>query len=130
MSNYAKEAAIIEAAEAAGRAAADACVPVAMIVGESKGLLSNEIDTSKPVHYVEGGVCGFAWISIKPGNSRIANYLKRTGKGRRDSYYGGVTVWVSEYGQSMQRKEEYARAYAKVLRDNGINRAYKMSRMD
>jgi len=118
MANYRKEAAIIAAAEAAGMAAGNACEPATMIVnGASKQYIVHE------------GCCGFAWVNIKPGNSRIANYLKKSGKAR-SSYHGGIDVWVSEFGQSMARKEDYAGAYARVLRDNGIDRAYSMSRMD
>ena len=69
------------------------------------------------------------WVNIKPGNSRMANYLKSVGKAR-SSYYGGVDVWVSEFGQSMARKEDYGRAYASVLRENGVDRCYMMSRID
>ncbi len=130
MANYKKEAAIIVEAEAAGMAAANGCTPTPMIVGSPSTPLGNDIDPNKKTYYVESGVCGFAWISVKPGNSRIANYLKKSGKGRTDSYAGGVTVWVSEFGQSMERKVAYAGAYARVLYANGIDKAYAMSRMD
>ena len=130
MANYKKEAAIVAAAEAAGMAAANDFTPTPMIVGSPSTSLGNDVDYSKKTYFVESGVCGFAWISVKPGNSRIANYLKRTGKGRTDSYAGGVTVWVSEFGQSMERKAAYAGAYARVLYENGIEKAYAMSRMD
>jgi hypothetical protein len=38
-------------------------------------------------------------------------------------------MWVFDYNQSMELKEAYAHAYAKVLRDAGFN-AYANSRMD
>ena len=44
-------------------------------------------------------------------------------------FRSGLSVWVSEGGQSMERKEAYARAYADVLRAAGIE-AYAGSRMD
>ena len=56
-------------------------------------------------------------------------FLKDNDIGRKDSYYGGHTIWVSDFGQSVTRKENYARAFAKVLGDNGIT-AYNMSRLD
>lgn len=127
--NYKKEAAIIAAAEAAGMAAGNRCEPVPMIVGSPTSVLGSTIDPSKKTYFVEAGCCGFAWVNIKPGTSRIAKYLKSVGKAR-SSYTGGVDVWVSEFGQSMARKEDYAGAYARVLRDNGVDRAYSMSRMD
>ena len=89
------------------------------------------IDTKSPVYEIEGGVCGFAWVNIKPGNCPFANWMKKIGKIARDSksYYGGVDVWVHEFGQSMERKESYAHAFAAVLREAGI-KAHSMSRMD
>lgn len=80
---------------------------------------------------VDDGVCGFAWVNVKPGNCKFANWLKKSGNGRRDSYYGGVTVWVSAFNQSMQKKEAYARAFAKVVGESGeVKSAYASSRMD
>lgn len=42
---------------------------------------------------------------------------------------GGLQYWVSQGGQSMQRKEAFARAFASVLKANGID-AFADSRMD
>ena len=75
------------------------------------------------------GVCGFAWVNIKPARGKFVKFLKDNNIGRKDSYYGGWTVWVSDFGQSVTRKENYARAFAKVLGDYGIT-AYSMSRLD
>lgn len=111
---------LIRVADIAGQEAAKNCKPAAMILTDDKG---NDID------YVAEGVCGFAWVNIKPGNSPLANFMKKNNLARSDSYYGGVTIWVSAYNQSMQRKEAYASAYAKVLRDAGF-KAYAYSRMD
>ena len=51
---------------------------------------------------------------------KFVNWMKKNNIGRKDSYYGGWTVWVSDFGQSIARKENYARAFAKVLGDYGI----------
>lgn len=102
---------------------------VAMVVGQETSPFSGKLDYSKPTEYVEDGVCGFAWISVKPGNSRFANWLKKNKIADKDRYYGGVSIWVSEFNQSMQKKAAYAGAFAKVLRDSGI-RATSASRMD
>jgi len=80
-------------------------------------------------YFVADGVCGFAWVNVKPGTSKFARWLKATGKARTDSYYGGVTIWVSDFGQSMQKKEIFARALAKRFQAAGI-KAYAASRMD
>lgn len=79
-------------------------------------------------YYVGEGVCGFAWVNIKPARGKFVQWLKANGKGHK-SYYGGYDVWVGEFGQSMTRKEAYGRAFAQVLVEAGIN-AYMMSRMD
>jgi hypothetical protein len=115
-------------AATAGHAAAKAATPAPMVVGTAVGL-TDEIDSTKPRYFVPEGVCGFAWIIVRPGNCRFANWLKRQNLAKHDSYYGGVTIWVGEYGQSMTRKEAYAHAFATVLRDAGIT-AYPYSRMD
>lgn len=116
-------------ARAAGLAAGGAHTPTPMFVGTAKDLISDEIDRSQPIYRVESGVCGFAWVNIKPGTSAFAKWLKTMGHARADSYYGGVTIWVSEYNQSMERKECHADAMARVLQGGGI-KAQSMSRMD
>ena len=76
------------------------------------------------------GCCGFAWVNISPARGKFVNYLKKIGKGHK-SYQGGWDYWVSsqELGQSITRKEAYADAFAKVLKEWGIN-CYSMSRLD
>lgn len=117
------------AADAAGKEAAEACEPTPMIVGYPTTPLGNDIDTSKASWYVPQGVCGFAWVIVKPGNSAFANWLKKMDYARKDSYYGGVSIWISDYGQSMEKKAAYARGFAGKLQEAGYN-AYSMSRMD
>jgi hypothetical protein len=121
--------ALYDSAHEAGMNAVSNLQVVPMIVGEETNLFSGKIDYNKPTHFVEDGVCGFAWVNVKPGNSKFANWLKKNELARSDSYYGGVTVWVSAFNQSMQKKEAYARGFAEVLRNAGIN-AYSQSRMD
>ena len=105
------------------------CTPTPMVVGQPTTPLGNDIDYEKDTYYVADGVCGFAWVNIKPARGKFVKFLKDNNIGRKDCYYGGYTVWVSEFGQSMHRKENYARAFTSVLRENGLT-AYNMSRMD
>lgn len=113
--------ALYERANAAGHAAAQACVPEPMYVQRTDGYVYPPI---------MGGVCGFAWVNIKPGNSAFARYVKdNVHGGRSDSYYGGVSLWVAGYGQSYEQKLAYARGFVGVLEEVGI-RAYAMSRLD
>ena len=131
MTTYANEipATIYEKAHAAGMAAGNGCTPTPMVVGQPTTPLGNDIDYSKETYYVADGVCGFAWINIKTARGKFVKYLKDNNIGRKDSYYGGYTIWVSGFGQSLDRKSAYARAFVKVLNDNGL-KAYAMSRMD
>ena len=131
MTVYANEipATVYADAHAKGIAAGNGCNPTPMVVGTPTTPLGNDIDYSKDTHYVSDGVCGFAWVNIKPARGGFVKFLKDNKIGRKDSYYGGYTVWVSHFGQSLARKESYARAFANHLNENGI-KAYSMSRMD
>jgi hypothetical protein len=116
-----------QSAHRAGMAAGEAHRPATMIVQRH----ANMMDDSSPVvqQWVESeGVCGFAWVTITPGNSSFAIWLKKYTRAR-PAYQGGVQIWVHEFNQSMERKQAYAQAYAKVVRDAGI-KAYAGSRMD
>jgi hypothetical protein len=115
-------------AKAAGLEAAKAVNVPDMIVAKHV----NPMDDASPVEkvwQVPGGPCGFAGLKIRPGNSSFANWLKKNGYGRADSYAGGVYVGIHEHGQSLAWKEAHAYAMAEVLRAAGIN-AYVESRMD
>lgn len=85
---------------------------------------------------------GFAWVVIKPARGPFVKFLKENDIGStRDYGGGGYEIWSSKfitrwpevdgpkYTQSMDIKEVAAYAYAKVLRDNGIN-AWAGSRAD
>lgn len=117
---------IFNAAVEAGKKAAEEHVPTPMIVEEH----SNPLDDSSPVkerHIVSDGVCGFAWIKFN-GNTGFAKWMKKEGHASK-SYPSGLSYWVYAYNQSMEKKEKFARAFADVLRNNGI-KAYAQSRMD
>jgi hypothetical protein len=120
---------IYNEARIAGLEAGRTCGVVPMVVEQH----ANPANDASPVTqswFVEGGVCGFAWIKIKPANSPFANWLKKNGHVRPGAAYdGGVNVWVKDFGQSMQRKEAFAYAFADVLNKAGI-KAYAQSRMD
>ena len=120
-------AALFEAAEAAGREAADAAIPTPIVVGQETSPFSGQIDYAKPTYFVSEGLCGFAWVSFK-GNTAFGRWAKKTGKAR-PAYGGGLQVWVFGFGQSVTRKEAYAQAFAGVLQAAGIA-AYAGSRLD
>lgn len=118
--------AIYDEADRAGKAAAEAHTPTPMVVAQH----ANPLDDSSPVKQswtVPQGACGFAWISFK-GNTAWARWAKKQNLTSKD-YPTGLLIWVSDYGQSIELKEKYAGAFAKVLRDHGIT-AYSGSRLD
>lgn len=119
---------IVAEADAAGKAAVEKLNVVPMVVSSHM----NQMDDNSPVvkqYFVADGVCGFAWVNVRPATSRFAKYLKAKGIARPDSYEGGVTISIRDYNQSMQKKEAYANAYAEVLNGHGF-KAYANSRMD
>ena len=70
----------------------------------------------KLVGVVDDGACGFAWIKVRPGNCRFANWGKKTGLFKKD-WNGGVMHWVSAFGQSVDRKAAFAGGVQRVLRE-------------
>lgn len=106
-------------ANAMGRNAADTAVCTPMVVTWNGGA-SREV--------VADGVCGFAWVNIKPATGAFVKYLKANKIGHK-SYGGGWDIWISDYGQSLTRKEAHADAMAEYLRTHGL-KAYAQSRMD
>jgi hypothetical protein len=126
---YVEFEALYAKADAAGAAAATGMTPDTMIVGTPTTLLGNTIDRSKQVYVVPEGPCGFAWITIHPATCSFARWLKKAGKTKGRAYGGGTQIWVSAYGQSAQRKDAYAVAFANVLNAAGI-KAYAGGRLD
>jgi hypothetical protein len=97
-------AALYEAADAAGRKAAEACVPTPMKVGGSI--------------YMDG-YCGGAYMLLPDGRAKFARWLKANNRGA--PHVGrGVRIHAIRTDQSAERAEAYARAFATILRRNGI----------
>lgn len=120
--------ALIEKAFAAGRKAGIDCRPIPLIVGQATGKIPEQIDFSKPIHFLDDGACGFGWVKIRPATSAFAKYLKSKGIAR-PAYNGGIDIWISEFGQSVERKYEMARGIAAVLTEAGYDDCAD-SRMD
>lgn len=126
---------LYDRADEAGRTAGAAAIPAPMVVGTPKNMMASLMggddggfDENEPVYFVSEGVCGFAQVRIRPASGSFARQMKKLGVGYR-SYYGGWDISVRYGGQSLQRKEAYAKAFAKVLQDAGVE-AYVDSRMD
>ena len=112
---------LAEMAHRAGMEAGNNAIPAPMVIVDG--------ETKEVIDVVDDGLCGFAWINIKPARGAFVNYLKERKWGSYDSYYGGHSIWVHHFGQSITRKEAYAFAFAKVLLAHGIT-AYAGSRLD
>lgn len=82
--------------------------------------------------YGEPMYCGFAWVHIDDARDPFVKYFRS--KFPDAGHHGhpkGWDIWNpgGSYTQSMEVKEQGAEAFAKVLRDAGIN-AYAQSRAD
>jgi len=124
---------IVEVSEAAERAV-KACQPTPIIVGSPSTPLGNDVDPNQQTWFVEGGVCGFASVVIKPARGKFVAFLKKRGIGGAH-YYGGYSVSSWEFAPSIRRDQSYERAVAAakgavdVLQSYGIN-AYVDARID
>jgi len=118
---------ILREAENAGRLAYEACTPHPVIFGQAVGLTGNAMVPGTEELCTEGA-CGFAWVSLSKGQTRLVNKLKKLGIGSR-SVYGSWYIWAPGMSQSIDRKEAWAEAFTDVLRKHGI-KAYAQSRLD
>ena len=123
---------IFNEAVKAGEDALNKCVPTPMVVEKHTNMLNDNSPVEK-AWFVPDGVCGFAQINIKANtkeNRSFLNDLKRAKiNAFSKAYGGGYQYWVSQGGQSMQKKEAFAHAFADTLRKYGIT-CYVQSRMD
>ena len=124
----ARNKAIFVEADKAGKAAAESHTPAPMTVVQHLNPLDDDSPVTKVYEPIMDGVCGFAWVCIRPGTSSFARYIKKN-HGAHKGYPSGMDLWIGDYGQSMERKEAYARAFAAIVRDHGIQ-AFAQSRMD
>jgi hypothetical protein len=127
LARYAEFERIYQEAREAGHQAAMECVPQPMVVTQRANPLRDDSPVMRQWHVSEG-VCGFAWVTVRPATSSFARWLVKH-KDCRTGYYGGVEIWVRDYGQSMERKHAYANAFANVLVKHGIQ-AGAYSRLD
>lgn len=111
---------IYKDAHAAGCKAWEECTPNGVTFGQAKGLTGNEIVPGTE-SYCSEGLCGFAWIIVKPARGPFIKYCKENNIGSKHCYPGWYIPargpWDS---QSVERKEAYATAFAGVLRENNI----------
>ena len=118
------EALVVKAHEAGVKAGLESR-PTPMVVYEAN--IDGSQKKGGQEWLVDDGACGFAWIKFS-GKTPFGRWMKKTGRAHK-AYPTGLMVWVSEFGQSVDRKEAYAVAYAKILQEAGIE-AHAGSRLD
>ena len=121
-----KEEQLFDQAHSAGMQAAEKRTPTPMVV--------NDPSTGERYH-VPSGVCGFASVIIKPARGKFVKFLKNqfgeesynhSGPGTKNHYchkhyYGGLALSCFLFGQSLEKKEAYCRAFALVLNGSGLS---------
>lgn len=120
--SFLKEQKIYNEAHEAGMVAGKRFTPEPMTVSY------RDIDGSVRRDTISDGVCGFAYVRIRPARGKFVKFLKDNRIGYT-SYEGGYKVSVNAFNQSMERKLAYAVAFCKVLDSYNIN-AYPESRLD
>lgn len=78
---------------------------------------------------VNGGVCGYAYVTLRPATTSFARWLVKE-HGWRKAYEGGISLMVSDYNQSMGRKAAHAEAMAKSLKGKGYSGVDWFERID
>jgi hypothetical protein len=116
---------VFQKAATAGRVAGENAIPEPMMVIEP----GTNPHVPKAMWHVSEGACGFAWVNVSPGNTPFANWLKKNNLARK-SFRGGVEIWISDFNQSVERKDACARAMAEVFRDELGVSAFAGSRLD
>lgn len=119
-------------ADKAGKEAAENHNPTPMHVVERENPLDDSSPIVKRYEPVADGVCGFAWVNFSPGTHGFCRWLKANTNARK-AYYGGIELWIYDYNQSMEKKQAYATAFAKIINEEiGSDkfRAMPGSRMD
>ena len=98
--------------------------PISVVrVGLDDKPLPNEVPS-----IVMEGLCGFAWVTIRPARGKFVTFLKGIEIGR-PGYYGGYEISTNvieretgvNFGQSYERKMAAAEAFAATLQAWGIN---------
>jgi hypothetical protein len=108
---------IYDTADTIGTEVAIKHTPTPMVVIQRLNPLDDSSPIVKEYEPIADGVCGFAWIIIKPGNCPFANWLKKHDLARKH-YRGGVSIWISKHNQSYERKMKHAHAMAEYLQQH------------
>ena len=99
-------------AHTAGLAAMYAVVPTPRVMRPNW-------DSPLTMSYEPEGQVGYAWIAVA-SNTSMGKWLVKHKYGQRSAFEPEVQVWVEEGGNSYERKQAYAAAFAEVLRKAGV----------
>lgn len=134
-SKYAKFHELYTKALEAGRKAFEDARPTPMVVQQHSNMFDDSSEVTQQ-WVIDDGVCGFAWLLIRPGNSSFAHWAKKNA-GASKAYGGGLSIWspVGGTSQSLERKQAGVYAMADVLKEGLANldpktTVYGQSRMD
>lgn len=93
------------------------------------GILAGDLKVPEPVivqmklpgkekkrYNLREGLCGFAWVFFKVNGESGGGFVNWLMVGKEiDKYEDGFRIWISEHGQSYERKMAHAKAMAQVL---------------
>ncbi len=106
-------AALHAEADAAARAAAEACTPRPMKLADSAGRVTVDAE----------GVCGDAEVLITPSTDPLACWL--IAEGHAEEREGTARLWVFWPTQSMERAATYAKTYVDILLGVDVPASYR-----
>jgi hypothetical protein len=106
---------LFDEAHVAAQASADALTPRPMLIQGYRPVMD--------------GVCGFAWVSFRPGNSKLAHYAKKNHDATK-AYGGGLQMWIHGFGQSYEKKMAYAQGFTGVFQHAGHGGVTAGGRLD
>lgn len=106
---------------AVAQAKAEAVTPEPMLI---RNTMTGE------VHTVPDGPCGFAWITVRPRNCKLAKFCEGELGWRNSSWHKRIELSVQAFGQSHTLKETFAQAFAEHMNTLGHSGVGWDSRFD
>jgi hypothetical protein len=104
---------------------------VAMLAGNAANPTPMAVynPASGATHIVSDGVCGFAYVTIRPRTCKLARFAVDCGW-RSNSWHKRIELSIQEFGQSLARKEAFAEAFTKRMHELGHPEVSWDSRID
>ena len=104
-------------------------VAVAAVIGFTPSVMVVR-DAAGITWRVDSGPCGFARVEVRPRNTAFARWLVQYAGWMSSDFHKCVYMNISDYGQSMERKETFAQAFADCLTRLGHERVTYTSTID